>query len=61
MEGEMDVYVERREVCRWIDGVCMCVACAETDVSVCAQAEIDVCVCMCGRRCICERLGSEYG
>lgn len=59
MEGEMDVYVERREVCGWIDGVCMCVVCAETDVSVCTDY---VCVCMCGRRMHkCERLGSEYG
>ena len=46
-EGEMDVYVERQEVCRQT-GVCMCVACgeicirvacADTDVSVCAQVD----------------------
>ena len=46
-EGEMDVYVERQEVCRQT-GVCMCVACgeicirvvcADTDVRVCAQVD----------------------
>ena len=48
MEGEMDVYVERQEVCRWTDRMCICVscgeicihvACADTDVSVCAQVD----------------------
>lgn len=30
MEGEMDVYVERREVCRWIDwGVYVCCMCRD--------------------------------
>ena len=48
MEGEMDVYVERNEVCRWKDRrcsvvscgeFCIHVACADTDVSVCAQVD----------------------